>query len=184
MRSRNKGAAVIAVRPPIAPGRYRCVSIAVAAIGLVLFGLIAVPSPAIGQGRALQIAIVVHPQAPIEDLTFAEIRKVFRGERQYWTPNVPIVLLMRAPVAVERDVILKRVYAMSEAQFKQFWIAKIFRDEAATAPKILYSTEQISDLIASIPGSIGFVDAAAVRPGLKVLKIDGLLPGQPRYPLQ
>jgi hypothetical protein len=94
------------------------------------------------------------------------------------------VLLIRAPVTQEREVILKRVYAMSEAQFKQFWIAKIFRDEAATAPKILYSTEQISDLIATIPGSIGFVDAAAVRPGLKVLKIDGLLPGQPQYPLQ
>jgi hypothetical protein len=51
-------------------------------------------------------------------------------------------------------------------------------------PKILYSNDQISDLVAAIPGSIGFVNAAAVRPGLKVLKIDGLLPGQPRYPLQ
>ena len=81
-------------------------------------------------------------------------------------------------------MILKRVYAMSEAQFKQFWIAKIFRDEAAIVPKILYSNEQISDLVSAIPGSIGFVDAAAVRPGLKVLKIDGQLPGQPGYPLQ
>jgi len=184
MRSRNTAAAVIDGRPPIAPGRYRCVATAVAAIATVFLGLIAVPPPATAQGRALQIAIVVHPQAPIEDLTFAEIRKVFRGERQYWTPNVPIVLLMRAPVAAERDVILKRVYAMSEAQFKQFWIAKIFRDEAAIVPKILYSNEQIGDLVATIPGSIGFVDAAAVRAGLKVLKIDGQLPGQPGYLLQ
>jgi hypothetical protein len=143
-----------------------------------------VPAAVVGQPRPLQIAIVVHPQAPVDNLTFAEMRRVFRGERQYWTPDVPIVLLIRAPVAQEREVILKRVYGMSEAQFKQFWIAKIFRDEAAVVPKILYSNDQISDLVAAIPGSIGFVDAAAVRPGLKVLKIDGLLPGQAKYPLQ
>jgi phosphate transport system substrate-binding protein len=142
------------------------------------------PVPAAGQPRALQIAVVAHPQVPVDNLTFPEIRNVFRGERQYWTPTVPIVLLMRAPVAAERDVILKRVYAMSEAQFKQFWIAKIFRDEAAIVPKNLYSNDQISDLVAAIPGGIGFVDANAVRGGLKVLRIDGHLPGQPGYPLQ
>jgi ABC-type phosphate transport system substrate-binding protein len=155
-----------------------------AMIASVVAASLCVPAPVIGQARPLQIAIVVHPKAPVEDLSFGDMRRVFRGERQYWTPEVPIVLLIRAPVAQEREVILKRVYGMSEAQFKQFWIAKIFRDEAAVVPKILYSNDQISDLVAGIPGSIGFVDAAAVRPGLKVLKIDGLLPGQPKYPLQ
>jgi ABC-type phosphate transport system substrate-binding protein len=150
---------------------------------LVLSNVFAAP-PAAGQARTLQIAIVTHPETPVDNLSLADMRRVFRGERQYWTPNVPIVLLIRAPVAQEREVILKRVYAMSEAQFKQFWIAKIFRDEAAIVPKNLYSTEQISELVSTIAGSISFVDAAAVRPGLKVVKIDGLLPGQPGYPLQ
>jgi ABC-type phosphate transport system substrate-binding protein len=167
-----------------ASGWRRRARILMIAAVLAAFSVIAAPVPAIGQARPLQIAIVVHPQAPVDGLTFAEMRKVFRGERQYWTSNVPIVLLIRAPVALEREVILKRVYEMSEAQFKQFWIAKIFRDEAAVVPKILYSNDQIADLVSSIPGSIGFVDAAAVRPGLKILKIDGHLPGQPGYPLQ
>ena len=153
-------------------------------LAIVAAALIAVHVPVAGQTRPLQIAIVVHPQTPIDGLTFTEMRKVFRGERQYWTTKMPIVLLIRAPVALERELILKRVYEMSEAQFKQFWIAKIFRDEAAMVPKILYSNDQIADLVASIPGSISFVDAAAVRAGLKVLKIDGRLPGEPRYPLQ
>ena len=163
------------------PGRAAAI---VAAIAVTMFAGAVLPAPASGQPRPVQVAIVVHPQAPVDDLSFAELRKVFRGERQYWNPNVPIVLLMRAPVAVERDVILKRVYAMSEAQFKQFWIAKIFRDEAAIVPKNLYSNDQISELVAAIPGSIGFVDSTAVRAGLKVLTIDGQLPGQPGYPLQ
>jgi len=164
--------------------RRHPVAALIAAITMVVLAMVGDATTVAAQTRSPQIAIVVHPAAPVDNLSFAEMRKVFRGERQYWTPNVAIVLLMRAPVALERDVILKRVYAMSEAQFKQFWIAKIFRDEAATVPKILYSNEQISDLVSSIPGSIGFMDAAAVPAGLKVLKIDGQLPGQPGYPLQ
>jgi hypothetical protein len=161
----------------------RSPAVALAVIALLLAGIFNAP-PAAGQAKTLQIAIVTHPETPVDSLSLADMRRVFRGERQYWTPNVPIVLLIRAPVAQEREVILKRVYAMSEAQFKQFWIAKIFRDEAAIVPKNLYSTEQISDLVSTIPGSISFVDAAAVRAGLKVVKIDGLSPGQPGYPLQ
>jgi hypothetical protein len=181
--SRRGPAPTAAARPFDAARRRRLLRMCVAAAALVVVEGFAL-SRAVGQPKPLQIAIVVHPQTPVDNLSFAEMRRVFRGERQYWTPNVPIVLLIRAPIAQEREVILKRVYAMSEAQFKQFWIAKIFRDEAATVPKILYSNDQIADLVSTIPGSIGFVDAAAVRSGLKVLMIDSLLPGQAGYPLQ
>jgi ABC-type phosphate transport system substrate-binding protein len=185
MRPRTPTAATTGRPSPIPSGWWRrSLPPILAAIGLVAIAGSAVPRPAAAQARVPNVAIIVHPQTPVDTLTFGEMRKVFRGERQYWTSNVPIVLLMRAPVAIEREVILKRVYEMSEAQFKQFWIAKIFRDEAAVVPKILYSNDQISDLVSAIPGSLGFVDAAAVRPGLKVLKIDGRLPGQPGYPLQ
>jgi phosphate transport system substrate-binding protein len=172
-------------------GHLRMSSIWASALAIALCVLVAHPARVAGQAvteprttPALPIAIIVNPQAPVDELTLAELRRVFRGERQDWRPGQPIVLLMRAPVAVERDLILARVYAMSEARFKQFWIARIFRDEAAMVPKILYSNQQIADLVATIPGGIGFVDAATVRPGLKVLRIDGRLPGQPGYVLQ
>jgi ABC-type phosphate transport system substrate-binding protein len=73
------------------------------------------------------VAVVVHPDTPISNLSLAEVRKVFLGDRQYWSTNVPVVLMIRAPVARERDVVLKIIYQMSESQFKQYWIAKIFR---------------------------------------------------------
>jgi len=140
-------------------------------------------SGAIGQTRSSDIAVVVHPDTPVSDLTLAEVRKVFLGERQYWNSKLPVVLLIRAPVARERDVVLKIIYQMSEAQFKQYWIAKIFRAEAATPPKIVYSNDMQLELVSALPGAIAFVDARNVRPGLKVLRIDGHLPGEHDYPL-
>jgi ABC-type phosphate transport system substrate-binding protein len=130
------------------------------------------------------VALVVHPDTPISNLTLAEVRKVFLGDRQYWSANVPVVLLIRAPVSRERNVVLNTVYQMSESQFKQYWIAKIFRAESATAPKVIYSNEMANELVTAIPGAIAFIDVHDVRPGVKVLRVDGHLPGEPGYPLQ
>ena len=129
------------------------------------------------------IAVVVHPETPITDLTLSEVRQVLLGERQYWNSKLPVVLLIRAPVARERDVVLRVIYQMSEAQFKQYWVAKIFRAEAASPPKIVYSNDMQFELVSGIPGAIAFMDARNIRPGLKVLRVDGHLPGDKDYPL-
>jgi ABC-type phosphate transport system substrate-binding protein len=134
--------------------------------------------------RGTDIAVVVHPDTPVSDLSLAEVRKVLLGERQYWNSKTPVVLLIRAPVARERDVVLRVIYQMSEAQFKQYWVAKIFRAEVASPPKIVYSNDLQFELVTAMPGAIAFVDARNVRPGLKVLSVDGHLPGDKDYPLR
>lgn len=130
------------------------------------------------------IAIVVRPDVPVENLTFAELRRLMLGDRQFWTSNLRVTLLVRAPGAHERDVVLKTIYQMSEAQFRQYWIAKVFRAEAAAGPKIVYSNEMATELTAAMPGAVAFVEAPQVPKGLKVLKINGLLPGDKAYPLR
>jgi len=134
--------------------------------------------------RGDDIAVVVNPDTPVNDLSLAEVRKVLLGERQYWNSKLPVVLLIRAPVARERDVVLRVIYQMTETQFKQYWIAKIFRAEAASPPKIVYSNDMQFELVTALPGAIAFVDARNVRPGLKVLRVDGHLPGDRDYPLR
>jgi hypothetical protein len=120
----------------------------------------------------------------VDDLTLSQTRKLFLGERQYWNSNLGVILLVRAPVARERDVLLKVIYRMSEAEYKQYWILKMFRAEAEGGPKTVYSTQMTVDLLTTLPGSVGFIDATQVPKGLKVLSIDGKLPGQAGYPLK
>ena len=129
------------------------------------------------------VAIVVRPDVPVDNLSFAELRRLMLGDRQFWSSNLKVTLLVRAPGAREREVVLKTIYQMSEAQFRQYWIAKVFRDEASSAPRIVYSNEMATELVLQMPGAVAIVDAAQIPKGLKVLKINGLLPGQPGYPL-
>ena len=145
---------------------------------------LALLQPLAAQRHDVDVAVVVHPDTPISNLSLDEVRKVFLGDRQYWSTNIPVVLMIRAPVARERDVVLKIIYQMSESQFKQYWIAKIFRAESAPAPKVVYSNDMANQLVTAIPGSIAFIDSKDVKPGSKVLRVDGRLPGEPGYPLR
>jgi hypothetical protein len=154
-------------------------------LGMLIWLFTALQCPSTAQTlHGPDIAVVVHSDTPVSDLSLAEVRKVLLGERQYWNSKLPVVLLIRAPVARERDVVLRVIYQMTEAQFKQFWVAKIFRAEAASPPKIVYSNDMQYELVSAIPGAIAFVDARNVPPGMKVLRVDGHLPGERDYPLR
>ena len=130
------------------------------------------------------IAVVVRPDTPVDDLTLSQTRKLLMGEQQFWNSNLRVTLLLRAPAAREREVVLKVIYRMNEAEFRQYWISKMFRAESTSGPKVVYSNEMATELVNVLPGSVAFVDASQVPKGLKILKIDGKLPGQAGYPLK
>ncbi len=151
----------------------------------ILWASVALHSSSTAQiTRGGDIAVVVNADTPVADLSLADVRKVLLGERQYWNSKLPVVLLIRAPAARERDVVLRVIYQMSEAQFKQYWVAKIFRAEAAAPPRIVYSNDMQYELLTALPGSIAFVDSRNIRAGVKVLRVDGHLPGEKGYPLR
>src|SRR5271154_2445012 len=130
------------------------------------------------------IAVVVREDTPVDHLTLIEIRKLVLGERQYWNGTLRVTLLMPEPGSRERDVVLKKINHMNEAEFRRYWIEKIFRAEAQTGPKIAYSDQMATELVTAIPGSIAFVDASRIPKNVKQLKIDGRLPGDKGYALK
>ncbi len=130
------------------------------------------------------VAIVVHPDVEVDNLTVSELRRIVLGDREFWPAGVRITLLIRSPVAHERDVVLKTLCQMTEAQFRQHWIGKVFRADTALAPKIVYSTEMAVDMVNRFPGAIAFVDASRVARGLKVVKLEGRAPGEKGYALR
>jgi hypothetical protein len=151
---------------------------ALLALGLTVW----LPLP--GAPTSADVAIVVNSRVPVTDLSFTELRRILLGERQFWSSSLRISLLMRAPVAREREVLLNTVYEMSEAQVRQYWISKVFRAEAASAPPLFYSDEEILQALVSVPGSIAAVEASRIPKSLRVIRIDGRLPGEPGYRLR
>lgn len=137
-----------------------------------------------GADRELAVAIVVHHGTRVEDLTMDQLRRIFLAEQQFWSDKSRITLLVRAPVSYERAFVLDRIYRMSEQQFRQYWIAKMFRAEIPSGPKIVFSNDMARDLVTAIPGSITFMSASDVDNTVTLVKIDGKLPDDDGYPLK
>lgn len=129
------------------------------------------------------IAVIVNASVPIDNLSLGELRKVFLGDRQFWSTDLRVTLLVPNPGSPEREALLSRVYEKSETQYRHYWIAKVFRTEVPAAPKVVVSGPMVGDLVRQIEGSIAVVAASVVPQGVKVLKVNGKGIEDPEYPL-
>ncbi len=130
------------------------------------------------------MAVIVNPQNPADSITSTDLRKVFSGEKRSWNSNVPVFVIVRAPQAKERDVLLSHVLKMTESEYKQYWVKKVYSGEVPREPLALFSNGMQLEAVRAEKGGVALVSLADVRQGVKVLKVDGHLPGTAGYPLK
>jgi ABC-type phosphate transport system substrate-binding protein len=128
------------------------------------------------------VAVVVHRVVPVDNLSLADLRRILLGDREFWPASLRMTLLVGAPGTLHRAVVLTEVCQMTDDQFRQHWIAKVFRADTAVRPRIIYTDEEAVSIASQTPGAIAFVDPAKAK-HLKIVKLDGKLPGQKGYPL-
>lgn len=76
-----------------------------------------------------------------------------------------------------------RLLGMKESEYKQYWSAQTFRGEAESEPFTAPSLGMMLEATKVFPGAIAMIDAKEVKPGMKVIKVDGHMPDEPGYPL-
>ena len=126
------------------------------------------------------IAVVVSEKNSVSNLRRAQLRQIFSGEKHSWASGVQIRLFVRGPGAHERAVLLK-LLGMTESEYKQYWTAQVFRGEAQSEPVALPSNGMQREALMAYPGAIALVDMEDVKPGMKVVKVDGHVPTEPQY---
>jgi ABC-type phosphate transport system substrate-binding protein len=129
------------------------------------------------------VAVIVHPDVPVTDISVAELRRIFLGDRQFWNQELRITPLVPPQGSPARASVLELCHK-SEAQYRHHWIAKVFRAEASNAPKVVSSPVMTGDLVRAIAGAISVVDATQVPRETRVLTVDGMRPGANGYPLR
>lgn len=136
-----------------------------------------------GSGES-DIAVIVNPMNPVDNLSSAELRRIFSGEKQNWSNGLPISLFVRAPQAREWDVLLERVLHMSDSEYKAYWVKKVYSGEVQHEPLALYSNGMELEAIRAEKGGIALISMQDIHQGVKVIKVDGRLPGTSGYPLK
>jgi len=136
----------------------------------------------IAAAQAEDVAVVVNEHNPVTKMSRAELRKIFAGDERSWSAGLPIKLFVRPPGTRERGALLK-LLGMREGEYKQYWASQVFRGEAQAEPFTIPSNGMQREALVAYPGAIALVSLEDVRPGMKVLRIEGRMPGEVGYAL-
>ncbi len=130
------------------------------------------------------LVIVVNRSNPVDELSSAELRKIFLGNRSHWANGRRITLVMREPGEPERNAIVRDVCGMTEEQLNKHFLHGLFTGEILVSPKILSSPTGVRKFIFNVPGAIGYLRIGDVDPTVKIVRIDELLPEDKGYKLR
>jgi len=135
------------------------------------------------EGQAEPIAIVVNRANPVSDISLAELRRLLLGERSRWRNGRRVTIVMREPGTAERSAILRQVLGMSESAFRRHFVQAVFIGDVSDSPRELASSNGVLRFVFNVPGAIGYVRTADADSTVKVVRVDGLAPDDPGYPL-
>ena len=130
------------------------------------------------------LAIIVNRENPVENLSMAELRAVFLGERSHWANGRRITLVMMEPGQPERDTLLRDVCRMSESDLRRRYLQGLLTGEVLVSPKTLSSPAGVRKFVFNVPGAIGYLRPEDVDDSVKVIRIDGHLPSDAEYSLK
>jgi phosphate transport system substrate-binding protein len=137
---------------------------------------------AVRRPASVELAIIVNKSNPNDNLSFSELREYFLAERSNWSSGGGRVrVVMLEPGEPERDAVLRLIYDMSEKDFNSYFLGKKFRGEIQEEPRLRSSTSDMIKTISNLPGAIGYVRADEIDASVKVLRVDGLTPGDAGY---
>ena len=127
------------------------------------------------------LAIVVNTNNPVDNLSTAELRRVFLGARGHWPNGRRITLVMLETGWPERAAVLSSIYQMNETDFNNHFLHGLFTGEVFVSPKTLATPEGVRKFIFNVPGAIGYLRGSDVDKMVKIIRIDERLPDDKGY---
>lgn len=157
---------------------------------IVLAGLV-LPLAALSLGAAplaaapprQTLVIVTQKNAALSELSLRELKHLYTGEQVDGPTGAQLIPLNHPPRAPVRVAFDQTVLHMNADEVGRFWIDRKIRGQTG-APRAVPSLELLRRVVATLPGTLTYLDANDVTADLKVLRVDGHAPGDPDYPLR
>ena len=130
------------------------------------------------------LAIIVHRSNPVDNLTRAELRRIFMLEMQTWSSGRRITVVLREKGQPDRADAIRLICGMSEDEYDMDIQFRMFRGTIRQGPRDILSASAMLRFVFSVPGAIGYVPATEADNMTKVLRVDGMLPIDSQYPLR
>lgn len=156
-------------------------------LALLLLSTAPLARAALARQQAAQppaLAIIVHRSNPAEGLRFSELRHIFMLDIQTWPNGRKITVVLREKGQPERAEALGIICGLSERDYDRHILFRTLQGSVNFGPRAIQSAPAMLRFVYNAPGAIGYVNADEADSSVKVLRIDGLLPDDPKYPIR
>lgn len=131
-----------------------------------------------------QVAVIVHPDNPIEDISLRDLKRIYLCDKGDWD-NGKVILALNLPEdSPERLLFHGKVLGYTVDDLKKYYIDKQIKGENFREPKDQKSDLMVQVVVSKADIAIGYVPADKVGSKVKVLKVEGKLPTDPDYPIK
>jgi len=131
-------------------------------------------------------AVITNTKNTVESVSRAELRRLVLGQDRFWGNRIPVSLVMRDSQSPEQAFVLGKLLKMAEHDYREHWSNLVFRGGAGSEPVEVPSNGLASGLVASRLGGLCVLRADQVpkNGSVKIVRVDGKLPGDDNYPLR
>jgi hypothetical protein len=140
--------------------------------------------PSVQPAPPSTLAVIVHHSNPVDNLTFSELRRIFMLDTQTWPHGRKITVVLREKGQPERAETVRVICGLSEDDYEKHILFRTFQGGVNIGPRSIQSAAAMLRFVFSAPGAIASVAADQVDASVKLVRIDGRLPGEPGYRLR
>jgi hypothetical protein len=129
------------------------------------------------------LAIVVAKTSPLTNISKYELKHLYLGEFVTGPDGKRLIALNQAMPLHDRMAFDSAVLGMSAEQQATYWIDRRIRGLSGS-PRAVDSGDLAQRIVARLDGTVAYLPVSAVRPDVKILRVDGKLPTDPDYNIQ
>jgi ABC-type phosphate transport system substrate-binding protein len=116
------------------------------------------------------IAIVVHPGVPVQSLSAAELRSIYKRDTQFWSNGDPIRPFALPPESDVRQAFDLAVLGMDPPTATKYWIDQRVRG-GAPPPRGVPNASLLARVITSLTGAIAYLPQSSVPQGARIVAV-------------
>jgi hypothetical protein len=132
------------------------------------------------------LAVIVNPKSSVESLSSTQLRRLILGDVRNWPDQKPVAIVSRDPSSPVAQCVLSKVVRLSDAEYRRYLMSAEFRGEETLVVHPAASDQVAAKMVGGAVSAFAVVDAAslpAISGSIKIVHINGKLPGESGYPL-
>lgn len=130
----------------------------------------AIPDNQVADSAPRKIAIVTHPDNPVNELTKAELGRLFLKKRTFWETGARCVPINQPGSTEIRDLFYRTVLDLDQTELKRYWMQETMTGNARP-PVTVDNAAIVKKYIEKLPGAVAYIWADEVDETVTIIRI-------------